>query len=89
MTYSVRPLTSEHAEAARELRLASLLEYGELLANYYALEKAKPVEYWREVCTERPHCCWFGIFEDGRLIGIQSARLRWERARVPALEGDR
>lgn len=78
--FSWRVLTPSDAEAMRDVRLESLRYYGEMFKAFHAQESRKPLDYWREQCTELTSRCWFGAFNGkGRLIGLQGTRI-WEKS---------
>jgi RimJ/RimL family protein N-acetyltransferase len=68
VSYSIRPLTPEDAEAYRELRLESLRQHPEAFASTYESAAQRPDSAWR---TTLEQLTFFGAFAgDGRPVGL-------------------
>jgi RimJ/RimL family protein N-acetyltransferase len=74
---TTRALNVEDATAFRTLRLETLQFYGEIFANYRQEMEKKPLEFWREFCTETGDRCLFGLFILGKLTGVMGAQ-KWD-----------
>lgn len=77
MSETARILTDADAGAFRHMRLASLRHYGAMFDAFHAAEVAKPDSYWRDLATENPDHCWFGLFDGAKLVGLCGAKL-WD-----------
>lgn len=68
MSYSIRPLTADDADAYRELRLEGLRNHPYAFASSYETAVQRPDDYWREALQR---LSFFGAFaEDGRPVGL-------------------
>lgn len=75
MTFSSRILLPSDAEQMRDVRLESLDYYGAMFECFKRKEADRPIDYWKDQCTEKPDHCWFGAFADQKLIGLQGIRI--------------
>lgn len=72
-----RSLTSDDYEAFKAIRLRALKEEEHLFSATYSQEADLPDEYWKETCTPCPDSCFFGLFDQKKLVGIMYASM-WE-----------
>ena len=77
MKFLVRELVPEDATTLREIRLETLQHYGDLFSKLYEEEKKKSLDYWTDQATEKLERCYFGLFDEDKMIGVNAARL-WE-----------
>jgi hypothetical protein len=75
--FVARALTGKDTPALKELRLKALREERNYFRPAYETEVDFRDDQWRTLCTPKEDHCYFGLFDNGRLIGMMLAT-KWE-----------